>query len=222
MTREELQNKMAVLLGGRAAEYLVYEHFSTGAADDLAKATDIARAIVTRYGMSPRLGHVAYDRDSRAFVSADLPSPHPQHAVSEETAAQIDGEVRRLVQEAFDRAVAILRARLSLLRRAATRLLDQETLDEAELKALVEADPDRHRDEARGARSRGPSAARIRSGGMRKEDKMKALEDRARPSAAGQEPLDEALEKTFPASDPVALVLPHPKQAGGVIDADGN
>ena len=63
MTREELDNKMAVLLGGRAAEWVVFKHLSTGAADDLAKATDIARAMVTRYGMSEELGHVALEKD---------------------------------------------------------------------------------------------------------------------------------------------------------------
>src|SRR5260370_15845835 len=69
MTREELENKMAVLLGGRAAEWIVYGHLSTGAADDLAKVTDIARAIVTRYGMTERLGHIALDRDRSSFLA---------------------------------------------------------------------------------------------------------------------------------------------------------
>ncbi|HAO75283.1 MAG TPA: cell division protein FtsH, partial [Pseudomonas sp.] len=68
MTREELENKMAVLLGGRAAEWLVFAHLSTGAADDLAKVTDIARAMVTRYGMSTRLGHLALEREPNAFL----------------------------------------------------------------------------------------------------------------------------------------------------------
>ena len=67
MTREELENKMAVLLGGRAAEWLVFAHLSTGAADDLAKVTDIARAMVTRYGMSRRLGHMALEREPNSF-----------------------------------------------------------------------------------------------------------------------------------------------------------
>ena len=70
MTREELENKMAVLLGGRAAEQLVFGHLSTGAADDLAKVTDIARGMVTRYGMSEKLGHVAYENDGRGSFRA--------------------------------------------------------------------------------------------------------------------------------------------------------
>src|SRR6516164_2724998 len=109
MTREELESKMAVLLGGRAAELIVFEHLSTGAADDLRKVTDIARSMVTRYGMSEKLGSVAYDRDPRTFLTGpDLaPMPHEQD-YGEETAAVIDDEVRALVQSAMDRAVVIL------------------------------------------------------------------------------------------------------------------
>jgi cell division protease FtsH len=79
MTREELQEKMAVLLGGRAAEQLVFDHLSTGAADDLAKATDIARSMVTRYGMVPELGHVSYESESSAFFGGpDLSVSNPR------------------------------------------------------------------------------------------------------------------------------------------------
>src|SRR5215475_2778016 len=75
MTREELENKMAVLLGGRASEQVVFGHLSTGAADDLRRVTDIARSMVTKYGMSERLGSVAYDRDPRTFlIGPDLPT----------------------------------------------------------------------------------------------------------------------------------------------------
>src|SRR5262249_11209946 len=69
MTREELESKMSVLLGGRAAEQIAFGHLSTGAADDLRRVTDIARAMVTKYGMSERLGSVAYDRDPRTFLT---------------------------------------------------------------------------------------------------------------------------------------------------------
>src|SRR5262249_36575923 len=69
MTREELENKMTVLLGGRASEQVVFSHLSTGAADDLRRVTDIARSMVTKYGMSERLGSVAYDRDPRTFLT---------------------------------------------------------------------------------------------------------------------------------------------------------
>src|SRR5579883_1530184 len=87
MTREELENKMSVLLGGRAAELTVFGHLSTGAADDLRRVTDIARSMVTCYGMSERLGSVAYDRDPRNFLTGpDLPLPRPEQDYAEATA----------------------------------------------------------------------------------------------------------------------------------------
>jgi cell division protease FtsH len=138
MTREELQNKMAVLLGGRAAELTVFQHFSTGAADDLRRVTDIARSMVTRYGMSERLGGVAYDRDPRTYLTGpDLPSPQRERDYAEETAAAIDREVSSIVQAAMDRALAILQAKRDVLERSARRLLEKETLDEKELTELV-------------------------------------------------------------------------------------
>jgi len=138
MTREELQSKMSVLLGGRAAETVVFGHLSTGAADDLRRVTDIARSMVTRYGMSERLGSVAYDRDPRTFMTGpQLPSPPGERDYAEETAAVIDGEVSTIVQAAMGRALDLLRERRDVLERCARRLLEKETLDEKELMELV-------------------------------------------------------------------------------------
>ena len=138
MTREELQNKMAVLLGGRAAEWIIYGHLSTGAADDLVKVTDIARAIVTRYGMTEKLGHVALEKDRRSFLATDQPYYGPQeHEYSDETAATVDEEVRRIIDETFDRAVAILEERRNTLEQSARLLLEKETLGEDDLAALL-------------------------------------------------------------------------------------
>jgi cell division protease FtsH len=142
MTREELENKMAVLLGGRAAEQTVFGHLSTGAADDLRRVTDIARSMVTRYGMSERLGGVAYDRDPRAFLTGpELPSPPRDESYGEETAAAIDNEVRAIVQAAMDRAVDILQQKHDVLERSAHRLLEKETLDEKDLIELIGTPP---------------------------------------------------------------------------------
>ena len=135
MTRAELENKMAVLLGGRASEHLVFAHLSTGASDDLAKATDIARGMVMRYGMHEKLGHVVYEAERPAF----LPVPGLAPAVrsySEDTAREIDCAVREIVQGAFDQAVAILRACRDTLERGARELLAHETLGEQQLRAL--------------------------------------------------------------------------------------
>ncbi|MFC0709632.1 ATP-dependent zinc metalloprotease FtsH [Azorhizophilus paspali] len=138
MTREELENKMAVLLGGRAAERIVFSHFSTGAADDLAKVTDIARAMVTRYGMSERLGHVSLEREQRSFLGAEqmygLP---PRHEYGETTATAIDAEVQAIVEHAFERTVKLLEERRALLEYSARRLLEEETLDAEQLAELV-------------------------------------------------------------------------------------
>ncbi|MDH0726566.1 ATP-dependent zinc metalloprotease FtsH [Stutzerimonas stutzeri] len=137
MTREELENKMAVLLGGRAAEWLVFAHLSTGAADDLAKVTDIARAMVTRYGMSKRLGHLALEREPNSFLGNEaMLGLKPQHDYAESTATAIDEEVQELVQSAFQRSVDLLQARRALLERCARQLLQQETLDAGQLRAL--------------------------------------------------------------------------------------
>jgi cell division protease FtsH len=138
MTREELENKMAVLLGGRAAELTIFGHLSTGAADDLRRVTDIARSMVTRYGMSERLGGVTYDRDPRSFLTGpNLPYPSQEQDYADETAAAIDEEVRSIIQHAMDRALAILRQRRDALERSAHRLLEKETLDEKELTELL-------------------------------------------------------------------------------------
>src|SRR2546421_656645 len=138
MTREELENKMAVLLGGRAAELIVFNHLSTGAADDLRRVTDISRSMVTRYGMSEKLGNVAYDRDPRTFLTGpDLPPPPRDRDYAEKTAPTVDQEARAIVEKSFQRALDLLRERRAVLDRTARRLLETETLEEAELAQLI-------------------------------------------------------------------------------------
>jgi cell division protease FtsH len=135
MTRAELEHKMAGLLGGRAAEQLVFGEISTGAADDLAKATDIARAMVLRYGMSEALGNVAYDRDRSPFLQPAFPMPQERN-YSEDTAQAVDSAVRSFVAQAFEQASAILRRNRALLDRTAAALLETETLSEPEIERV--------------------------------------------------------------------------------------
>src|SRR5271168_45159 len=135
MTRAELEHKMAALLGGRASELLVFAEISTGAADDLAKATDIARAMVLRYGMSEALGNVTYDRDRSPFLQPNYPVPQ-ERSYSEETAESVDRAVRQLVDGAFQTAFAILQQNRSLLDRTAAALLETETLEEPAIERL--------------------------------------------------------------------------------------
>lgn len=137
MTRPELEQKIAVLLGGRAAEKLVFEVLSTGAADDLAKATDIARDMVTRYGMDEALGYVAFEPQRQQML--DLPAglmPHQSQA-SQATLQRIDDAIRGIVMGGFERATAILAANREVLERGARALLAQETLDEAAIRGLA-------------------------------------------------------------------------------------
>src|SRR3712207_6087768 len=142
MTREELEHKMMVLLGGRAAELTVFNHLSTGAADDLRRVTDIARGMVARYGMSERLGNVAYERDSRSFLAGqDGPLGPRERDYGEETGNAIDAEVRAIVDGVLERTLKLLRERRDALERSARRLLEKETLDEAELLAFASRVP---------------------------------------------------------------------------------
>ena len=135
MTRAELENKMAGLLGGRASEQLVFHEISTGAADDLARATDIARAMVLRYGMSEALGNVTYDRERSPFLQPNVPLPQERN-YSDETAEAVDRAVRQLVDGAFDRAFGILQQNRALLDRTAAALLESETLEEPAIERL--------------------------------------------------------------------------------------
>jgi cell division protease FtsH len=145
MTQQELDDKLAVLLGGRAAEHLVFGSLSTGAADDLAKATELARSMVTRYGMNAELGHATYEGERPAFLG--MPRVDISVRFSETTLGAIDLAVRMLVGAAFDRARGVLQQYREVLDAGAELLLRQETLERQDLDAL------RARLEARAARS---------------------------------------------------------------------
>ncbi|SFK52548.1 membrane protease FtsH catalytic subunit [Nitrosomonas aestuarii] len=138
MTRIELQNKMSVLMGGRAAEQIVFKEISTGAADDLARATDIARAMVLRYGMSDVLGHVAYEREQSVFLQPNVPMTQTRN-YSEETANKVDDAVQTLVDKALERSIKILEANRATLDETAEELLKTETLNQPEIGKLKNA-----------------------------------------------------------------------------------
>jgi cell division protease FtsH len=134
MTRDELANKMAVLMGGRAAEHLIFGHFSTGAADDISRATDIARSMVTRFGMGGQLGPVTYETDQPGFLGQ---FNGPTRRYAEETAREIDKAVHDLVDGAFQRARGLLAANRDLLVEGSRQLLEQETLSDVALAAVL-------------------------------------------------------------------------------------
>jgi len=138
MTRTELFNKICVLLGGRASEKLIFDHLSTGAADDLAKVTDIARSMVTRYGMDESLGYVVYDAPKSQFLGQGDGAPtYLERRFSEDTAHDIDEAVRKIVDEAFGQTLDILRQNRAILERSATALLRKETLQADEITELT-------------------------------------------------------------------------------------
>ena len=135
MTRRELVHKMQVLLGGRAAEHIVFGEVSTGASDDLQKVTSIARSIVMRYGMHEKLGNVVYDEERQSLLGGAMAAPAEKN-FSEETAREIDCAVRAIVGGAFERTVALLAERRNLLEEGASHLLERETLTEDDLQGL--------------------------------------------------------------------------------------
>ena len=137
MTRQELENKIATLLGGRAAEMLVFGEASTGAADDLAKATDIARGMVAHFGMDQDLGAVSYETDRSTMLGPGQAQTYLERRYSEATAQQIDAALKRIIDRAFEHAFGLLREHRSVLDAAARELLEKETLDEDALRGYA-------------------------------------------------------------------------------------
>ncbi|AVQ85608.1 MULTISPECIES: ATP-dependent zinc metalloprotease FtsH [unclassified Variovorax] len=141
LRRGELLDRLAVLLGGRAAEQLVFGEPTTGAADDLVKATNLARDMVLRYGMDSGLGAVVYLEQRSRFMDSptDAAFAATSSAAGEKTAQRIDDAVRGLIEQETKRATQLLRERREILERCVRALMSKETLDEAELLALVES-----------------------------------------------------------------------------------
>jgi cell division protease FtsH len=139
LTVDELNDRIAVMLGGRAAEQLQFQVVSTGASDDIQRATELARRMVTEFGMSDKLGSVRYAGRSLQYLGNEI---EDNTAISPETRRVIDGEVQRIVREQFERAVSLLGARRPALEALATRLLTHETVDgSAVAQALAETRP---------------------------------------------------------------------------------
>lgn len=137
MTKSELENKVAVLLGGRIAEETIFGEASTGAQNDLVKATDIAKSMVKAYGMSEKLGTITLERE-RQPQFLQLPVASEKGDYSEETAREIDCEVRRIVDEQYGRVRRLLEDKKAILQQGATLLLEREVITGAELKAVME------------------------------------------------------------------------------------
>ncbi|MGA8280484.1 MAG: hypothetical protein WB853_06285 [Desulfobacterales bacterium] len=135
MKKTELLNRIATLLGGRAAEEIIFSDISTGAHNDLSRATDIARSMVTQYGMSAKAGQVylAPEKQSRFLNVSGFESPAEY---SEATAEMIDAEIKEIMQEQYAVALDILRGKRPLLEKGAVILLEKETITGSELQEL--------------------------------------------------------------------------------------
>src|SRR5579871_6065799 len=136
-TREYLMTRLATMFGGRVAEELVFSQTTTGAGDDIEKATELARKMVCQWGMSAELGPMTFGRrEEQVFLGRDI-AHHKDY--SEHTAIEIDREVRRIVDEAFQRARKLLSDNLPLLHAVSERLLEKEVLDGSEVAEMVKA-----------------------------------------------------------------------------------
>jgi cell division protease FtsH len=142
MTKTELLDRLAVLLGGRVAEEMVFGEVSTGAHDDLSKATDIARSMVKEYGMSDKIGHITFQKERRSMfldINSDLGGAKDY---SEETAREIDNEIRSIVEASYGRVKSTLNEKRQLLEGVARMLLDKEVIEGQELRRLIAEERD--------------------------------------------------------------------------------
>ncbi len=136
MTKGELEDRMAVMLGGRVAEELQFNEISTGAQNDLYRATDIARSMVREYGMSDKLGPISFERERRPLFLEIMSGGSKDY--SEATAQEIDREVHHLVEKAHHRAREILESRRPVLEKVAKVLLEKEVIEGEELRQLLQ------------------------------------------------------------------------------------
>ena len=139
MTKRELLDRLCVLLAGRVAEEIVFGEVSTGAQNDLARATDIAKSMVKEYGMSEKLGYVTFERERKPLFLDVAPS-FTGKDYSEETAKQIDYEIKRLIDEAYVKVKQTLTEKRDLLEKVARILLEKESLDGSELRAIIQGE----------------------------------------------------------------------------------
>jgi cell division protease FtsH len=135
MTKSELLDRIVVLLGGRAAEEIVFGEVSTGAQNDLEKASDIARRMLTEYGMSDRQGPITFEKERRPLFLETGYSPPKEYG--QETANEIDDECRELVKESYEKAKKTLMSKQMVLRRIAQVLLEKEVIEGEELRRLL-------------------------------------------------------------------------------------
>ena len=132
-TRSQLMEEIIIAMGGRAAEDIVLGEISTGASSDLKHANSVARSMITKFGMSEKLGNMVFDENDEIFIGRDF--GHTR-GYSEEVAAQIDKEVKHLIDTAYEKTISILKENINVLHRIADALLEKEKLEGAEFESL--------------------------------------------------------------------------------------
>jgi cell division protease FtsH len=137
VTKKELEEKLASLLGGRVAEEFFFQDVSTGAQNDLFRATDIARAMVKEYGMSSRMGLSSYERPHNPFLKGDSYFP-TEREYSERIASEIDEEVKVILEQAYQRAKGIIEQKHGTVEALAELLLDKEVVDREEFLKIAD------------------------------------------------------------------------------------
>jgi cell division protease FtsH len=136
MTKTELLDKLCVMLGGRVAEEIIFQEVSTGAQNDLQRAANIARSMVTEYGMSEKFGPLTFEKERRPlFLDMGLPSGVKEY--SEDTAREIDQEVKRLVDDAYEKVRGLLSGNQDRLKTLAAALLEKETIEGDEIRKIL-------------------------------------------------------------------------------------
>jgi cell division protease FtsH len=137
INRRQLLGRIAMMLGGRAAEEITFDQFTTGAADDIKKATELARRMVVQWGMSDTLGPVSFSEGgAQVFLGRDLIQ---HHKFSQKTAKTIDQEVRRIISTCYERAMGLLKAHQKILNTLAEELIERETVDGGEVRRLLQS-----------------------------------------------------------------------------------
>jgi len=132
-----LENNLAILFGGRAAEELILGHMTTGAGNDIEKATELARKMICEWGMSEKLGPMTFGKkEEQIFLGRDFTQ---QQEYSESTAVEIDNELRRIISEGYHRAKNLLKQNLEILHRMAETLLERETIDGSDIDSIIQS-----------------------------------------------------------------------------------
>ena len=141
MSRGKILDEIAMMLGGRVAEFLIFNDFTTGASNDIQRATSIARNMVTKYGMSDRLGSIVYGSEhasDEVFLGRDFSN---SKNYSDQTATEIDNEIKRLVDEAYQACTKLLQDNIEKLHFIAEFLISHETMDAVQFKSVMEGNP---------------------------------------------------------------------------------